>query len=182
MGKTSRVKSTRRATGWWKDNLPIVKFAAAFLGLLTAFQLAYYTLVVPSDAFKAYLGVNSHAAAAILGLLGERVIATNEVLTSSFTMSIKSGCDGLQAMAILAIAVLVFPGGGRNKAVGMAGGVALLAILNLARLVSLFWTGVHFPNLFQTMHVHIWPAVLIVVALLYAVAWTARANRPAGAS
>ena len=166
----------------WERNLPVVKFVVTFLALLIAFQWAYYALLVNSFAFKAYLGLNCRAAAALLGLVGEHVTATDDVLTSGFTMSVRAGCDGLQAMAILAIAVLVAPGDLRRKLNAAAGGVLLLAILNLVRLVSLFWTGVHAPGLFQAMHVHIWPAVLIVLAVLYAFASQTWAHRPEGAA
>jgi len=182
MSKESRAKKRGTSSGWWKQNAALVRFVALFLGLLAAFQWSYYEFIAPSAFFTAYLGVNTRAAAFLLGLVGEKVTATDEVMSSSFTMSVKTGCDGLQAMAILAIAVLVFPGRGWKKLFAVAGGLALIGMLNVLRLVSLFWAGVHWPNMFQSMHVHIWPALLIVVALAYSIAWSAWASRAPNAA
>jgi exosortase family protein XrtM len=187
MGKSSRLKQSRHAgvpSGMARDALadwrrmrPLLRFTLTFLGLFAAFQLLYYELVVPSEAFQGYLALNSRAAAWCLGLLGDTAATSNEILASRFRMAIKPGCDGLQAMAILGIAVLVFPGGPRRKLWGIAGGVLLIAVLNLVRLVALFLTGSYLPDLFQPMHVHVWPAVLTVTAVAYAVAWAVGPRR-----
>jgi len=187
MGKSSRTKGKERESssgtpGWWAQNRQIVTFAATFLGLLTLFQIAYYTVVVPSSIFAKYLGLNSRVAAKVLGLMGEKVMTSGDMMFSTFSMSIKTGCDGLQAMAILAIAVAAFPGEPRRKLIGAAGGIALLMVLNILRLVSLFWMGVHVPDWFQAMHVHIWPAALIIAALVYAVAWSSWTSRRVAAA
>jgi exosortase/archaeosortase family protein len=178
MSKSSRSRKSGTHSGWWKQNRATVRFVALFLGLLTTFQVLYYEVIVSSAFFKAYLGVNTRAAVAMLDGIGEEVTATGEVMTSSlFTMSVHTGCDGLQAMAILVIAVLVFPGGGWKKVYAGAGGVVLIALLNVVRLVTLFWAGEHWPTMFQTLHVHLWPALLIIIALSYSIAWSAWATR-----
>ncbi len=96
-------------------------------------------------------------------------------------MSIKHGCDGLQAMAILLAGVLVLPAAGRKKLPAVLVGIGLLLGLNLVRIASLYWVGVHVSGIFQTMHVHVWPAVLILVALLFWVLWALWATRPKSA-
>lgn len=188
MGKRSRTRQDRGTAtgsassvagptrGFWVDNRASVRFVGLFLGLLVAFQIAYYEIIVPSAAFASYLGACARIAAAVLHLLGEEVTATGDAMSAGFTMSIKTGCDGLQAMAILAIAVVAFPGSGRHKLLAVAGGVVLVLLLNVLRLVTLFWAGVHAPGWFQTLHVHVWPAFLILVALGYAIGWAARSN------
>jgi exosortase family protein XrtM len=155
---------------------------AGFLVLLTLFQIAYYEFVVTSAPFKAYLGASARAAGGLLGLAGEQLVVRGDVLASSFSMSIRHGCDGLQTMAILVAAVLVFPTAGRKKLPAVAAGVGLLLALNIARIASLFWIGVHAPAYFQTTHVHVWPAVLILVAVLFWILWAIWATRPRGAA
>ena len=153
-----------------------------FLVLLTAFQIAYYEFVVSSAPFKAYLHASARAAGTLLGWVGEQVTVLGDVMASSFSMSIKHGCDGLQAMAILVAGVLVFPGERRKKLPGIAAGVGLLLGLNIVRIASLFWMGVHAPGLFQTVHVHVWPAVLILCALSFWILWAMWATRPRSAT
>jgi exosortase/archaeosortase family protein len=160
----------------------VVRFVLLFGGLLVAFQLVYYELIVTSSFFESYLAVSSKVAAFLLGLVGEPVRASGGVLTSTFSMSVKQGCDGLQAMAIVASGVLALPGGRRVKLLGVALGVLLLLGLNVLRIASLFWAGIHWPERFQLLHVHVWPAVLVFAAFVYWIGWASRTmprSRPA---
>jgi exosortase/archaeosortase family protein len=152
-------------------------FVATFVGLLVAFQILYYQWLVGSAPFEAYIAGSSRAAAAMLNLVGERVSAVPDLRSAEFSMSVRRGCDGIQAMGILAIAVSVLPGSARRKLVGVATGVAALLVINLIRLVSLFWTGVHLPEFFQAMHVHVWPALLVAAAVVHVIVWSTWATR-----
>lgn len=171
----------RRGT-WWRQNAPIIRFAGTFVVLLIGFQLAYYEFITGNAVFGAYLSASAHAAAAILGVVGEPVAVTGDVMTSTFSMSIKRGCDGVQVMAILAIAVLAFPVGIRKKLPAIVAGTVFLLILNILRIASLFWAGVHFPTQFQTLHVHAWPAALVLSACAFWMAWAMWATRPVTAA
>jgi len=163
----------------WRENLPILRFVGLFALLFTAFQISYYEFIVGSAAFHSYLVASCKAAAALLGITGEEVTAIGDVLRGKFTLSVKVGCDGLQAMGILLVAVLVFPGcSPKRKLVGLFMGLGLVLILNVVRIASLFWAGLHLPGVFQTMHVHIWPAFLIFSALLFWTLWALWAARP----
>jgi exosortase/archaeosortase family protein len=167
----------RRRLGW-RRNLPIIRFVALFLCLLTAFQLVYYEFVTQSAAFAAYLTVSARAAGAMLRLLGETVTVSGDSMYSTFAMSIKQGCDGLQAAAILAIGVLIFPGRFRDKILGVTLGVGLLVLLNVVRIATLFWAGLHARDSFQTLHVHVWPAALVFSALTFWTTWMLWTTRP----
>jgi exosortase/archaeosortase family protein len=149
-----------------------------FLGVLVAFQFAYYAFIVDSAPFRSYVGGIGRIAAALLRAGGERVITVGHELTSSFTMSVESGCDALQAMAILVIAVLAFPSPRGRKLLGVVGGLALLYVLNIVRVASLFWTGVHAPGWFETLHTDVWPATIVASAVLLWVAWARWSLRP----
>jgi exosortase/archaeosortase family protein len=155
----------------------VLRFVGLFAGLLVGFQLLYYELIVDSTVFSGYMAVSGEVAAWLLRLCGEPVQASGGVLTSSFSMAVKQGCDGLQAMSIVASGVLAFPGGRRFKLTGVALGVSLLLVLNLLRIASLFWAGVHWPTRFQLLHVHVWPAVLVLGAFVFWVAWALRSPR-----
>ena len=181
MGRSSRKKRNaivaRDAASGPTPRREIVRIVALFVGLLVVFQVVYYELLVPSSLFRSYLAANGRAAATVLNLAGENVTLLDDRLFSTFAMSIKSGCDGIQAMAILAIAICVLPGAVRKRAIAIGGGIAMIATLNLLRLVSLFWAGVHAPAWFEPLHVHIWPAALVFAAMVYVAGWTLRTNR-----
>ncbi len=165
----------------WRQNLPIIRFVVLFVALLGVFQIVYHEWVVSSEAFSAYLTISSRMAATLLHLVGEPVVAIGDTLLSGFSMSIKRGCDGLQVIAILVIAVLVFPGVGFKKLIGICVGVGLLLVLNVVRIATLFWAGVHLSDQFQSLHVHVWPAFLILAAVIFWLGWATWATRPGAA-
>ena len=165
-------------TAQWQQSRHVLAFLAAYGGLLVVFQLLYYQVIVPSEAFVAYMEWSGRVAAVLLRVAGEEVVAAGSELRSSFTMSIRQGCDGLQAMAILVIAIAVFPGTILRKVWGAATGVAILLILNTLRIASLFWLGSNRPEWFQAFHVHIWPSLLVFVALGFWAVWVVRATPP----
>lgn len=155
----------------------IFRFVGVFLGLLVLAQIVYYQFVITSAAFRAYMGLTASAAAVVLGVLGESVTVDGMLMHADVSMSLKTGCDGLQAMALLAIGIVAFPVDARRKLPGIAIGIGLILALNVLRIVSLFWALAHAPAIFQTLHVHVWPAGLVLVAVLFWVAWARRATR-----
>ena len=51
------------------------------------------------------------------------------------------------------------------------GGVLLLQVLNILRIVTLYWIGAHFPDIFATSHEVAWPSILIVVTIATWIIW-----------
>src|SRR5262245_32197884 len=117
MGRESKSRkgATRPSPVDRRPAVPILRFVGTFLGGFLVFQLVYYQWVVPSAAFQAYLEGISRIAAGVLRGLGMDVVASGSNLIGTFLMTIEVGCDGLQAMAILVIAVLAFPGSWKTK-------------------------------------------------------------------
>jgi exosortase family protein XrtM len=186
MGKAAHAKRSRPQTAEKPipglDPSPVIRFVVVFVVVLLAFQFAYYGLIVDSGPFHAYLVAIGRLAANLLGALGERVVTADNQMTSSFSMSVASGCDALQAMAILVIAVVAFPGAISRKLLGVIGGAGLLFALNIVRVASLFWTGVHAPGWFETLHTDVWPAAIVACAVLLWVVWARWSLTPSYAS
>ena len=47
----------------------------------------------------------------------------------------------------------------------------ILAVVNLVRIVSLFLVGVYFPKAFDWMHVEVWSAIFILLAIVLWTLW-----------
>ena len=56
---------------------------------------------------------------------------------TGYAVSIKSGCNGVEAAMILAAAILAYPAPWLNKLSGMVIGVLAIQILNVVRIISL---------------------------------------------
>jgi exosortase H (IPTLxxWG-CTERM-specific) len=144
------------------------------VALFALWMGAYYAVsTTPAFARRigpGYLEVNARVAARLLGWLGEPTRAEGAVVVSPrFQVQIRRGCDALEPSALLAAAILAFPARWRLKLPGIVVGVAVLQALNLVRIISLYYTGVHFRSAFETLHVEVWqPLFVLFVAAVWA--------------
>ncbi len=116
--------------------------------------------------------------AALLRALGEPVSAASTVLRSGgFAVDVRNGCNGLEAALVFSAAVVAFPATRRQRWAGLLAGFVVIEILNLIRVVSLFWLGVHRPGIFELFHAAVWQTVLILLAVALFVLWSRRIAR-----
>ena len=99
-------------------------------------------------------------------------VATVVSHPSGFTYEIYYRCTGFLPAAVLTTAILASPGRGRWKLVGMVVGVSTLISLNLARLVHLFYVGVHQPAVFDFAHSVLWEGLVILAVVGLWLGWT----------
>ena len=74
-------------------------------------------------------------------------------------------------LALFAAALLSFPARWKSKLIGLAAGLAVLFLLNIVRIVSLYLTGIHYPKAFEFMHVEAWQGIFILFALALWIFW-----------
>ena len=79
-------------------------------------------------------------------------------------------CTGADPMALILGAVLAFPVAWSRRLRGAALGLGLILVLNTARIGTLSLV-VRQRELFNLLHVYIWPAVLILAAASYVFVW-----------
>ena len=118
--------------------------------------------------------------AGLLRALGEPVVTAGTLIRhGSFAVDVKNGCNGLEAAIILAAAVVAFPATLRQRLAGLAAGFLVIEVLNLVRVVSLIWLGVHRPSVFELFHASVWQTALILVAVGLFVLWSREIARGA---
>jgi len=99
---------------------------------------------------------------AALRVLGEPAAVTGCVVSSPrFAVTIYNGCNGL----ITSLARWT------AKLVGVVGGLVLIQILNLVRILSLFYIGIYFPDHFNDAHIYIWQSLVIIAGVALWVVW-----------
>jgi len=165
------------AKSWFARNAPVLRFGLMF-GVMMA--LYYVVTLLPwtdGKFFPAYLEANAKLSNAILHGFGQSsVVAGATIRSSQFSITIKRGCDALEPSWLFCAAVLAFPAPWRRRLPGMALGVMAILGLNLVRIVSLYFLGIHLPGFFETMHLEIWPVIFILVALLLWIGWVSWAR------
>lgn len=157
--------------GWFATRAPSLRFLAAFGFLLGGF---YAVILLPTSdrVFYQCLCINARAANAILHALGQPTSVSGVTIRSAqYAVAIRRGCDAIEPAWFFCAAVLSFPGRWRRKPAGLAAGVAAIFALNLVRIVSLYFIGLHMQWLFPTAHLELWPAAFILASLGFWIAW-----------
>lgn len=110
---------------------------------------------------------------ALLDSLGVDALREGAVIThpDGFAYEISYICTGLLPVVTFLVCVLAYPAAWRTKWLGMLIAVPILWAINLLRLVSLFWIGVHFPAAFAWAHEVVWEGLLAVTFISLWLGW-----------
>jgi exosortase H (IPTLxxWG-CTERM-specific) len=155
----------------------------AFLGRFLVLLLVFYAVVawrpINDRAVVPFTAGIARAGAWILNGLGERVsVDGTRIVSPGFSVNIENGCNGLETALLFGAAVLAFPAPWSWRAAGLAGGFAAIELVNLVRVVSLFWIGAHRRELFTTSHTVVWQSAVVLFGVLLFLFWASR--RPDG--
>lgn len=169
-----------KARGWLRTKWPVMRFMLIMGVLLGAFFAATSTRAFQQGFFPAYMSLNASWSAAALRLCGEDASSSGAYLRSPrFAVEIRRGCEAIEPTVLFIAAVAAFPVSIAARVVGVLLGLLGLSLLNLLRIVSLFYVGIYWPGAFETMHVEVWQPAFIVFALALWIAWAIWATRPA---
>ncbi|RME41430.1 MAG: hypothetical protein D6788_01240 [Planctomycetota bacterium] len=164
----------RIAGGPASPKRPALRFVITLVVLLAVFNYVYYVAFVRHHWLDRYLEGSATIAAAVLNVCGEQVTAQGTSVTSSrFTMQVAPGCDAIQAVALFAFAVLAFPARVRfgMKLLAALVGSVLLLIINMIRIISLYYVGVYLHAHFETIHIDVWQTAFIFLPIFFWLAW-----------
>jgi len=143
-----------------------------FALFMALFYAAGATSFVKDKIFPPYLRFNAVASGWILGLFEDRILVSGQSISGRFALTIERGCDAIEPSALFLAGVLAFPAPFLRKIPGMLIGTVCLMVINLVRIVSLYYVGVYFSHqTFEIMHVNVWQALFIMLAILFWVLW-----------
>ena len=88
-----------------------------------------------------------------------------------FGYEIGFACTGTIPAALLAAAILVAGGRCRTRFWGATLGALSVLLVNLVRLLSLFYVGVFAPRFFTALHTFVWQALTVVFVTGFFYTW-----------
>jgi exosortase H (IPTLxxWG-CTERM-specific) len=115
----------------------------------------------------------------LMRLFDPSVTASGNVIGSrgsAFAVSIEAGCNGVEATLVLIAAMLAFPAPWRHRMTGIIAGVAAVQVLNILRVVSLFYLGQWNYDMFEWAHLYVWQALIMLDVLIVWVIWVRMAS------
>jgi exosortase/archaeosortase family protein len=109
----------------------------------------------------------------ILGALGMHVERVGATLFRGDVpvLEVTSRCSGVTIGWLLLAAIFAYPSARWAQITGFLAGLGVLLVVNVLRVVSLFWVGAFFPGTFDSIHEQYWPVLLIVVTVYLFALW-----------
>jgi exosortase H (IPTLxxWG-CTERM-specific) len=168
LGTIATIRSTGLVTGLMFRFFII--FSVLLVGLFTLelLQPAERYFIIPFTSMVADISVF------LVQAFDENVIATGNVIrdkVSGFGVRIERGCNGLEAVIILFAAIFAFPAPFKNKLIGFTAGFFAIQLLNLVRIISLYYLGQWNFTAFEWFHLYLWQALIILDALVVWLIW-----------
>lgn len=168
-------------SSWFRAKLPIMRFVGLF-GLFMS--LAYVCEITPSirkHVFPAYLRHNARVSGIILRAMGEDAsVHRTSISSPRYAVEVKHGCNALLPTALFVSAVLACPVRFSAKIPGILIGAIVLMLMNLVRIVTMFYAGIHIPGFFRIMHNDVWPTIFVSLSVLLWISWALWARERGG--
>ncbi len=157
---------------WMHDYRDLIKAYVVFvLFIIIAFSLLQNSLgsrlvLVPLNRLIAIVG------AAVLSLLGTPATASHTSIVSNIaSVRILEGCNGVYATIIFLGGVVAYPTGLIKKLIGVLAGTAIIFLINIIRVITLFYLSAYYPSLFDEAHLYIWQFAIIIIGGLLWLIW-----------
>lgn len=153
-----------------------------FLVVFAICALAQFGLVLTAPLRPLVDGLSIQLArisASVIHLWGGTCLQHAAVLmnpSKGFAMEVRDGCNGLNVVILLWSAILGYPAVLKWKAAGLFGGLAAIQLLNLLRLISLFYLGQVNFSLFEFAHLYLWEMLIMIDGMVVFGLWIKRAQ------
>ncbi|MFK7830424.1 MAG: exosortase H [Congregibacter sp.] len=148
----------------------VILFSLILIGLFTLELLD----PVQAAVIQPFTGWLADISAAIIVPFDASVQAYGRIIShreTGFAVSIEAGCNGVEAAIVLIAGVLAFPAPWRSKLMAITCGFVAIQVMNIARIISLFYLGQWNLDLFTWTHLYFWPVLImldvLIVFLLY---------------
>ena len=172
-GKSKKAAAGETPRGAAQGRRTVIRFVGLFAVFMAIFYAITITPFAENTAWPSYLSLNATVSGVILNGLGQDVTVDERAIRSPAggSLLIERGCDAIHPSGLFASAVLASPVPLWTRLAGMFVGTFLLATTNLIRIISLYFVQIHWRDLFDMMHVEVWQALFIFLAVLLWVVW-----------
>jgi exosortase H (IPTLxxWG-CTERM-specific) len=144
-----------------------------YIGIFLVIFLVLFSLQLTEPVFahvvEPFTSFIATVTAWIIVPFDDSVIAYGRVIkdsVSGLSISIESGCNGVEATIVLIAAVIAFRASWRQRLVAIVLGFLAIQVANLARIISLFYLMQWNQDVFNWIHLYLWP-ILIMLDVLF---------------
>jgi len=165
----------------WRDlwRRPEARFLVGFMLILGVSFTVLALRPVNDTVVLPYTELVARASGVVLAVLGEEITVDGcDLRSPRFSVMIYNGCNGLITSLIFVSGVLAFPAPWRAKLIGCLAGLVAIQVINMVRIVSLFYIGVFAPRFFTQAHIFVWQSIVILAGIVLWVVWARRYAAP----
>jgi exosortase H (IPTLxxWG-CTERM-specific) len=159
----------------------MVRLYLVFGVVLALFIIAYNIKFVRVHILSPFTAVVTYCASLVMNLFGAGSSvggsASHTLSTAEYSLNIVDGCNGIDATAILVSGVIAYPSRLKDKMWGVLFGFAAIFVFNLGRVISLFYLGQYYPDVFEGFHVYVWQVLIIVWAIFVWDFWSRKIQK-----
>jgi len=147
----------------------VTRFVSIFLlVLVTLFTLEILT-PVQEHVIVPFTGLLAQLSAALILPFDSTAVAYGKVLQfkdTGFAVSIEAGCNGVEAAIVLIAAIIAFPASWGSRLMAIILGFLAIQVMNITRIISLFYLGNWNMDVFSWIHLYLWPALIMLDVLI----------------
>ena len=150
------------------------RFFLTFFLLLLVLFTAELTPWAQNAIVLPFTSAIARLSAGLIQIWDDQVAAQGKVIwdtVSGFAVSIEAGCNGVEPAIVLVAALLAFPASWGEKLIGMAVGLVTIQVLNLVRIITLFYLGQWDKTVFEWAHLYLWQALIMLDVLVVFLLW-----------
>jgi exosortase H (IPTLxxWG-CTERM-specific) len=158
------------------------RFIAVFLVVLVTLFTIEMLNPVQEHVIVPFTSWLASISAALISPFDDTVVAYGKVLQfqdTGFAVSIEAGCNGVEATIVLIAAVLAFPATWRQRIAAIGIGFLAVQVMNIARIISLFYLGNWDLDIFSWVHLYLWPTLIMLDVLVVFILYLRYLSRPA---
>ena len=147
----------------------MLRFVMTFLLILITLFTVEMLNPVQEHVITPFTSLLAHLSAVLILPFDNSVIAYGKVLQfkdTGFAVSIEAGCNGVEATIVLIAAICAFPASWRARLIAIGLGFLAIQVLNIVRIISLFYLGNWNLEYFSWIHLYLWPALIMLDVLV----------------
>jgi exosortase/archaeosortase family protein len=161
-----------RVRSWLKDRREVLQYAFIFGVVISVCSIMLQTEIVSQLVVVPHLNYVASVCGTLLNFLGTTcAVQASSIMSSRFNVQVIEGCDSLYPTVFLTAAIFAFPSRWKMRMAGAAIGAVLLFILNIVRVVMMFYAGTYIPSLFDILHLYAWQALFTLMTFGYYLFW-----------
>jgi exosortase H (IPTLxxWG-CTERM-specific) len=160
---------------------PLQRFALTFTVLLVGLFTLELLGPVQRTVIQPFTASLADISAALIMPFDDAVTSYGRIIQhreTQFAVSIEAGCNGVEAAIVLIAGILAFPAGWKRRVTAIALGFLAIQVMNIARIISLFYLGQWNLDVFMWTHLYLWPVLIMLDVLVVFIVYLRYLNRP----